>query len=108
MTASALALYLWRRSPKRARALSQFLLRHTQKTGFAVHQELARLLRAQLLFEEGQEVGHLLAFTPTTPLTAAWRNRLLGKAEEDPSATWGYGILGRWVLRLEPSFKRPS
>jgi hypothetical protein len=41
-------------------------------------------------------------------MTSARRNRLLGKAEEDPSATWGYGILGRWVLRLEPSFKRPS
>ncbi|MER3557388.1 MAG: adenylate/guanylate cyclase domain-containing protein, partial [Thermus sp.] len=103
MTASALALYLWRKAPKRAQALSQFLLRQTQKAGFAVHLELARLLRAQLLFEEGQEVAHLLAFTPTIPLTSAWRRRLLGQAGGEPSPAWGYGILGRWVLWLEPS-----
>lgn len=102
LSGSALALYLWRKAPRRAQALSQFLLRQTQRAGFLVHLELARLLRAQLLFEEGQEVAHLLAFTPTTPLTKAWRRRLLGEAPSEPSPALGYGILGKWVLSVTP------
>ena len=103
---STLSLYLWPQSPRKAKALSQHLLYHTHKTGFAVHLELARLLRAQLLLEEGEGVGHLLGFTPSLPFLQAWRAYLLrasgsGGWEErvDPKLR-GYGILGEWVRRL--------
>ncbi|WP_253704769.1 adenylate/guanylate cyclase domain-containing protein [Thermus scotoductus] len=44
---TSLALYLWPRSPNKAKTLSQYLLYQTHRTGFAVHLEVARLLRAQ-------------------------------------------------------------
>ncbi|WP_413217551.1 AAA family ATPase [Thermus oshimai] len=106
LTLSTLSLYLWPQSPRKAKALSQHLLYHTHKTGFAVQLELARLLRAQLLLEEGEGVGHLLGFTPSLPFLQAWRAYLLrasggGGWEErvDPKLR-GYGILGEWVRRL--------
>ena len=97
LTLTSLALYHWPRAPRKAQALSQHLLYHTHRTGFAVHLELARLLRAQLLLEAGEKVEHLLGFTPSTPLTRAWRAALLGEEEEDLR---GYGMLGRWVRQL--------
>ena len=95
---SSLALYLWPRAPRKAQALSQHLLYHTHKTGFLVHLEVARLLRAQLLLETGERVDHLLGFTPSLPLTRAWKAALQG--EEAAEGLEGYGILGRWVRRL--------
>jgi len=95
---SSLALYLWPKAPRKVQALSQHLLYHTHKTGFLVHLEVARLLRAQLLLETGERVDHLLGFAPSLPLTRAWKAALQGQeAAEDLE---GYGILGRWVRRL--------
>lgn len=63
-----------------------------------MHLEVARLLRAQLLLEEGEKVEHLLGFTPSVPLTRAWQAVLAG---ENPGENLGgYGILGRWVREL--------
>ncbi len=95
---TSLALYLWPKAPRRAQTLSQYLLYQTHRTGFAVHLEVARLLRAQLLLEEGERVEHLLSFTPSVPLTQVWQAFLAGSEPEDPLR--GYGILGRWVLGL--------
>ncbi|WP_243030154.1 AAA family ATPase [Thermus altitudinis] len=95
---TSLALYLWPKAPRRAQTLSQYLLYQTHRTGFAVHLEVARLLRAQLLLEGGERVEHLLGFTPSVPLTHVWQKVLLG--EEPQGDLRGYGILGRWVLRL--------
>ncbi|WP_114312127.1 AAA family ATPase [Thermus caldifontis] len=95
---TSLALYLWPKAPRRAQTLSQYLLYQTHRTGFAVHLEVARLLRAQLLLEGGEKVEHLLGFTPSVPLTHVWQKVLLG--EEPQGNLRGYGILGRWVLRL--------
>lgn len=98
---STLSLYLWTQSPKKAKALSQYLLYHTHKTGFVVHLELARLLRAQLLLEEGEGVGHLLGFTPSLPFLQAWRDHLLRASQGGGHPRLqGYGILGEWVRRL--------
>ncbi|SDE61354.1 Adenylate cyclase, class 3 [Thermus arciformis] len=94
---TSLALYHWPRSPQKARVLSQHLLYQTHRTGFSVHLELARLLRAQLLLEEGERVDHLLGFTPSVSLTAAWKAALAG---EGPWDLRGYGMLGRWVRQL--------
>ncbi|TFU15460.1 AAA family ATPase [Thermus tengchongensis] len=95
---TSLALYLWPKAPRKAKALSQHLLYQTHRTGFAVHLEVARLLRAQLLLEEGEKVEHLLGFTPSVPLTRAWQAVLAG---ENPGENLGgYGILGRWVREL--------
>ncbi|RTG96355.1 adenylate/guanylate cyclase domain-containing protein [Thermus scotoductus] len=95
---TSLALYLWPRSPNKAKTLSQYLLYQTHRTGFAVHLEVARLLRAQLLLEQGEKVEHLLGFPPSVPLTRVWQAVLAG--EEPDGDLRGYGILGRWVLRL--------
>ncbi|MEZ0320564.1 MAG: AAA family ATPase [Thermus sp.] len=95
---TSLALYLWPKAPRKAQALSQYLLYQTHRTGFAVHLEVARLLRAQLLLEEGERVDHLLSFTPSVPLTQVWQAFLAGSEPEDPLR--GYGILGRWVRGL--------
>ncbi|MFN4231685.1 AAA family ATPase [Thermus sp.] len=95
---TSLALYLWPKAPRKAQALSQYLLYQTHRTGFAVHLEVARLLRAQLLREEGEKVDHLLSFTPSVPLTQVWHAFLAGS---EPEGTLrGYGILGRWVRGL--------
>jgi hypothetical protein len=67
------------------------------ETQRAWHLEAARLLRAQLLLEAGEKVEHLLGFTPSLPLTRAWKAALLG---EEPEGLQGYGMLGRWVRRL--------
>jgi hypothetical protein len=93
----SLALDLRPRAPKKAQVLSQHLLYQTHRTGFAVHLEVARLLRAQLLLEAGEKVEHLLGFTPSLPLTRAWKAALLG---EKPEGLQGYGMLGRWVRQL--------
>lgn len=95
---TSLALYLWPLSPKKAKVLSQHLLYQTHRSGFAVHLEVARLLRAQLLLEEGERVDHLLSFTPSVPLTRAWQAALAG--EQPGENLHGYGILGRWVREL--------
>lgn len=95
---TSLALYLWPKAPRKAQALSQHLLYQTHRTGFAVHLEVARLLRAQLLLEEGERVDHLLSFVPSVPLTQVWHAVLAGAKPE--GRLRGYGILGRWVLRL--------
>ncbi|TBH21433.1 AAA family ATPase [Thermus thermamylovorans] len=95
---TSLALHLWPRSPRKAQTLSQHLLYQTHRTGFAVHQEVARLLRAQLLLEEGERVEHLLGFTPSVPLTRAWQAVLAGEQPQEDLR--GYGILGRWVREL--------
>ncbi len=95
---TSLALYLWPRAPKKAQSLSQHLLYQTHRTGFAVHLEVARLLRAQLLLEQGERVDHLLGFTPSVPLTRVWQGVLAGKEPEESLS--GYGILGRWVREL--------
>ncbi len=95
---TSLALYLWPKAPMKAQALSQYLLYQTHRTGFAVHLEVARLLRAQLLLEEGERVDHLLSFTPSVPLTQVWQAFLAGSEPENPLR--GYGILGRWVRGL--------
>ena len=97
LTLTSLALYHWPRAPRKAQVLSQHLLYQTHRTGFAVHLEVARLLRAQLLLEAGEKVEHLLGFTPSIPLTRAWKAALLGEGEEDLR---GYGMLGRWVRQL--------
>jgi len=94
----SLALYRWAQAPGKAQALSQYLLYQTHRTGFAVHLELARLLRAQLLLEAGERVDHLLGFTPSVPLTRGWRAALVGEGGEEDLR--GYGILGRWVRQL--------
>ncbi|MCS6867415.1 MAG: adenylate/guanylate cyclase domain-containing protein [Thermus sp.] len=98
LTLTSLALYLWPKAPRRAKALSQHLLYQTHRTGFAVHLEVARLLRAQLLLEEGERVDHLLGFAPSVPLTQVWRAVLAGEAPLGNLR--GYGILGRWVREL--------
>ncbi|BDG16886.1 adenylate/guanylate cyclase domain-containing protein [Thermus brockianus] len=98
LTLTSLALYLWPLAPKKAQALSQHLLYQTHRTGFAVHHEVARLLRAQLLLEGGEPVEHLLGFTPSVPFTQAWHAALSG--EPPGRGLRGYGILGRWVQRL--------
>jgi len=95
---TSLALYLWPTAPRKAQALSQHLLYQTHRTGFAVHHEAARLLRAQLLLESGEPVEHLLGFTPSVPLTRAWQGLLAG--EPPGRELRGYGILGRWVQHL--------
>ncbi|GLV47491.1 adenylate cyclase [Thermus sp. LT1-2-5] len=95
---TSLALYLWPLAPRKAQALSQHLLYQTHRTGFAVHHEIARLLRAQLLLERGEPVEHLLGFSPSVPLTRAWHGLLAG--EPPGRELRGYGILGRWVQRL--------
>ncbi|WP_243094662.1 adenylate/guanylate cyclase domain-containing protein [Thermus thalpophilus] len=95
---TSLALYLWPSAPRKAQALSQHLLYQTHRTGFAVHHEVARLLRAQLLLESGEPVEHLLGFSPSVPLTQAWHGLLAGKPPGRELR--GYGILGRWVQRL--------
>ncbi|MGC8903969.1 adenylate/guanylate cyclase domain-containing protein [Thermus sp.] len=95
---TSLALYHWPQDPKKARVLSQHLLYRTHRTGFLVHLEVARLLRAQLLLEEGERVDHLLGFTPSVPLTRGWRRALLGEGGWEDLK--GYGILGRWVRQL--------
>lgn len=95
---TSLALYLWPRSPNKAKTLSQYLLYQTHRTGFAVRLEVARLLRAQLLLEQGEKVEHLLGFSPSVPLTRVWQAVLAG--EEPGGDLRGYGILGRWVRGL--------
>jgi class 3 adenylate cyclase len=97
-TLTSLALYLWPRTPRKAQVLSQYLLYHTHRTGFAVHLEVARLLRAQLLLEAGEKVDHLLGFTPSLPFTRGWKAVLAGEGEWEDLR--GYGMLGRWVRRL--------
>ncbi len=94
---TSLALYHWPTNPHKARVLSQHLLYRTHRTGFLVHLEVARLLRAQLLLEEGERVDHLLGFTPSVPLTASWKAALAGEGAPDLR---GYGMLGRWVRQL--------
>ncbi|WP_229906090.1 AAA family ATPase [Thermus composti] len=95
---ATLALFLWPKAPRKAQALSQHLLYQTHRTGFAVHLEIARLLRAQLLLEEGERVDHLLVFVPSTPLTQVWQRVLAGEAPGRELR--GYGILGRWIAHL--------
>ncbi|WP_347241308.1 hypothetical protein [Thermus sp.] len=95
---TSLALYHWPQNPKKARVLSQHLLYRTHRTGFLVHLEVARLLRAQLLLESGERVDHLLSFTPSVPLTRGWQRALLGEGGWEDLK--GYGILGRWVRQL--------
>ncbi len=79
---------------KRGEAALRLVPAETQR---AWHLEAARLLRAQLLLEAGEKVEHLLGFTPSLPLTRAWKAALLG---EEPEGLQGYGMLGRWVRQL--------
>jgi hypothetical protein len=79
---------------KRGEAALRLVPAETQR---AWHLEAAGLLRAQLLLEAGEKVEHLLGFTPSLPLTLAWKAALLG---EKPEGLQGYGMLGRWVRRL--------
>ncbi len=76
---TSLALYHWPQSPQKARVLSQHLLYQTHRTGFLVHLEVARLLRAQLLLEEGERVDHLLASPPRCPSRPPGRRPWRGK-----------------------------
>jgi class 3 adenylate cyclase len=99
---SVLGFDLLRREPLRAMALSQHLLGHTASTGFVVGQEVAQLLRIQLLIEQGREVAHLMQFTPTNPLNVVWHNllrqRIGERVPEMPlQSVAGYGILGNWI-----------
>jgi hypothetical protein len=81
---------------KRGEAALRLVPAETQR---AWHLEAARLYqkRGQLLLEAGEKVEHLLGFTPSLPLTRAWKAALLG---EEPEGLQGYGMLGRWVRQL--------
>lgn len=98
-----LGFYLWKRSPKKASALSQHLLTHTARSGFVSYHQWARLLCVQVHLEQGKEAQHLLQFSPSTPLAAQWRLALLKRLGDpvetlDETVLVGYGILGEWVL----------
>lgn len=103
------------RNPKKALAISGYLLRQTAATGFVVQHDYARLFRAQLLLASGRDPSSLLELEAKTPLAHLWKTLLLGqlRGEKPPiraHSLRGYGILGvlaRWYLQqparhLEP------
>lgn len=97
----ALGQELEARSPRKALALSQYLLSQTAGRGFEIGHGYARLLRAQTLISQGREVLSLLEFTPITPLARAWQAALQGTSPTVPAQTLnGYGILGVWARWL--------
>jgi hypothetical protein len=98
----ALGLALQTQNPKKALALSHYLLSQTAARGFEAQHGYARLLRTQLLLAEGREPSSLLDFEPRTPLAQLWKTLLLGIVQgEKPGLTTyhfrGYGILGIWA-----------
>ncbi len=98
----SLALCLQTQNPKKALALSHYLLSQTAGRGFEVQHGYSRLLRAQLLLEEGREPTGLLDFEARTPLAELWKAILFRAAKrERPHLTahhfQGYGILGIWA-----------
>ena len=102
LTLTLWALYLLRRSPRRALALAQYLQRRASSGGFVVVGETARLLRAEVALEMGEPIRHLLNFRASLPAQEAWRRSLLlqtGSAPDAPSSRelTGYGILGAWA-----------
>lgn len=102
----ALGQELESRSPKKALALSQYLLSQTAGRGFEIGHGYARLLRAQSLLDAGREPLSLLEFQPVTRLARAWQAALL--REVRPQGAWlpsvrGYGTLGVWVRWLNRS-----
>ncbi|MBO1436473.1 AAA family ATPase [Meiothermus sp. CFH 77666] len=89
-------------NPKKALALSQYMLSQTAGRGFELQHGYARLLRAQLLLAEGREPSGLLDFEAKTPLAQLWKGLLLGAVQgEKPFLLAhhfrGYGILGVWA-----------
>jgi hypothetical protein len=72
------------------------LLLESRRPLFSPHPGLKRG-EAPLLLEAGEKVEHLLGFTPSLPLTRAWKAALLG---DEPEGLQGYGMLGRWVRQL--------
>ncbi|AEB11636.1 AAA family ATPase [Marinithermus hydrothermalis] len=102
LTLCALALYLRPRDIARTRALAQYLLHHTAKTGFMGFHQVARILRAELELAEGRKVDHLLNFTASLPAIELWRRSLLVRLGQTVSPVpsrklEGYGILGGWA-----------
>lgn len=98
----ALGLAQQTQNPKKALALSHYLLSQTAGRGFEVQHGYSRLLRAQLLLAEGREPLGLLDFEARTPLAQLWKALLLGALQgEKPTLRAyhfrGYGILGVWA-----------
>jgi class 3 adenylate cyclase len=90
------------REPTRAMALSQHLLSHSAASGFVVAQEVAQLMRIQLMIEQGRDVSHLMQFKPTNPLNMLWHGilsqRMGEQVPEQPlQSVEGYGILANWI-----------
>jgi class 3 adenylate cyclase/tetratricopeptide (TPR) repeat protein len=98
----ALGLAQQTQNPKRALALSQYLLSQTAGRGFEVQHGYSRLLRAQLLLAEGREPSGLLEFEAITPLAQLWKTLLVAVVQGKKPALKahhfrGHGILGNWA-----------
>lgn len=100
-----LGLLQQERNPKRAQAISGYLLRETAATGFVVQHDYARLFRARLLLASGRDPSSLLELEAKTPLAQLWKTLLLGQLRGEKSTIRahdlrGYGILGVWIRWL--------
>jgi len=99
------------KAPKKALALSQYLLSQTAGRGFEVQHEFARLLRSQLLLGHGREPLTLLEFTPSTLLARLWQSHLRSVISGEPRtssrALSHSGILGVWVRWLSRKPRTP-
>nr|WP_299430846.1 adenylate/guanylate cyclase domain-containing protein [uncultured Meiothermus sp.] len=99
---TALGLAQQTQNPKKALALSHYLLSQSAGRGFEVQHGYSRLLRAQLFLAEGREPTGLLELEAKTPLAQLWKALLLATVQgEKPSLSAhhfrGHGILGIWA-----------
>ncbi len=90
--------------PKRARSLQEYLLRETEKNGFKVQHELAKLLSAEFSKDNPLEAKAYLDFSPSIPLTKLWHSSVVAKINKTPfepvDESCDYGLIETWIRQL--------